>query len=167
MTTNVWLEQQWFDYKLKWDPEEYGDNFETHFCCLMLILKYQPIGGVSKLHVPSELIWLPGIWANLNSLVIASTFKLLLLQTWFSTTMQMETTKSQSWPKPFSIQTDLLFGYDMFHYDLIDNSILLFTRNRQLFTRVPVRLMSNIFHLTSKLVLWNSARGRKCIAVVY
>ncbi|XP_067124190.1 acetylcholine receptor subunit alpha-like 1 [Centruroides vittatus] len=41
MTTNVWVEQEWNDYKLRWDPEEYG--------------------GVSKLHVPAEQIWLPDI----------------------------------------------------------------------------------------------------------
>ena len=33
--------QEWFDYKLKWDPEDYG--------------------GVKTLHVPSENIWLPDI----------------------------------------------------------------------------------------------------------
>ncbi|XP_022237004.1 acetylcholine receptor subunit alpha-like 1, partial [Limulus polyphemus] len=32
---------EWTDYKLRWDPEEYG--------------------GVSKLHVPAEQIWLPDI----------------------------------------------------------------------------------------------------------
>ncbi|XP_054718591.1 uncharacterized protein LOC129227990 [Uloborus diversus] len=41
MTTNVWVEQEWNDYKLRWEPEEYG--------------------GVSKLHVPAEQIWLPDI----------------------------------------------------------------------------------------------------------
>ncbi|XP_064459793.1 acetylcholine receptor subunit alpha-like 1 [Ornithodoros turicata] len=41
MTTNVWVEQEWNDYKLRWDPEEYG--------------------GVSKVHVPAEQIWLPDI----------------------------------------------------------------------------------------------------------
>lgn len=61
MTTNMWVEQvsplsnfrrrvtrcptrtlqEWFDYKLKWDPDEYG--------------------GVKTLHVPSENIWLPDI----------------------------------------------------------------------------------------------------------
>ncbi|XP_043287466.1 acetylcholine receptor subunit alpha-like 1 [Venturia canescens] len=41
MTTNVWVEQEWNDYKLKWNPEEYG--------------------GVETLHVPSEHIWLPDI----------------------------------------------------------------------------------------------------------
>ena len=41
MTTNVWLEQQWFDYKLMWTPDDYG--------------------GVERLYVPSEEIWLPDI----------------------------------------------------------------------------------------------------------
>ncbi|XP_040571340.1 acetylcholine receptor subunit alpha-like isoform X2 [Lepeophtheirus salmonis] len=41
MTTNLWVEQYWFDYKLKWDPEEYG--------------------GVRQLHVPSDHIWRPDI----------------------------------------------------------------------------------------------------------
>ncbi|CAH0390559.1 unnamed protein product [Bemisia tabaci] len=41
MTTNMWVEQEWNDYKLKWNPEEYG--------------------GVDTLHVPSEHIWLPDI----------------------------------------------------------------------------------------------------------
>ncbi|XP_076047799.1 acetylcholine receptor subunit alpha-like 1 [Oratosquilla oratoria] len=41
MTTNVWVEQEWEDYKLVWDPDEYG--------------------GVETLHVPSEHIWLPDI----------------------------------------------------------------------------------------------------------
>lgn len=33
--------QKWFDYKLQWNPEEYG--------------------GVEMLYVPSEHIWLPDI----------------------------------------------------------------------------------------------------------
>ncbi|KAK0181639.1 hypothetical protein PV327_003909 [Microctonus hyperodae] len=41
MTTNVWVEQKWFDYKLQWDPDDYG--------------------GVEMLYVPSENIWLPDI----------------------------------------------------------------------------------------------------------
>ncbi|CAM1330534.1 nAChRa1 (predicted) [Pycnogonum litorale] len=41
MTTNVWVEQEWTDNKLIWSPEEYG--------------------GVTKLYVPAELIWLPDI----------------------------------------------------------------------------------------------------------
>jgi len=41
MTTNVWVEQKWLDYKLKWNPDEYG--------------------GVEMLYVPSQHIWLPDI----------------------------------------------------------------------------------------------------------
>jgi nicotinic acetylcholine receptor len=41
MATNVWVEQEWTDNKLRWDPTEYG--------------------GVSTLYVPSEQIWLPDI----------------------------------------------------------------------------------------------------------
>ncbi|XP_043224848.1 acetylcholine receptor subunit alpha-like [Amphibalanus amphitrite] len=41
MTTNLWVEQHWEDYKLKWEPGEYG--------------------GVTMLHVPSDHIWRPDI----------------------------------------------------------------------------------------------------------
>ncbi|XP_025077297.1 acetylcholine receptor subunit alpha-like isoform X2 [Pomacea canaliculata] len=41
MTTNVWLRQEWMDKKLTWVPSEYG--------------------GVDRLYVPSEHIWLPDI----------------------------------------------------------------------------------------------------------
>ncbi|XP_039758344.1 acetylcholine receptor subunit beta-like 2 isoform X3 [Pararge aegeria] len=41
MTTNLWVEQKWFDYKLQWNPDDYG--------------------GLEMLYVPSEHIWLPDI----------------------------------------------------------------------------------------------------------
>lgn len=41
LTTNVWLEHEWQDYKFSWDPSEYG--------------------GVTEIYVPSEHIWLPDI----------------------------------------------------------------------------------------------------------
>ncbi|KAF7706980.1 hypothetical protein HF521_018198 [Silurus meridionalis] len=41
MTTNVWLRQEWADYKLRWNPEDYG--------------------GITFIRVPSESIWLPDI----------------------------------------------------------------------------------------------------------
>ena len=37
----VYYDQEWHDYKLKWNPNDYG--------------------GVKHLHVPSEHIWLPDI----------------------------------------------------------------------------------------------------------
>ncbi|XP_065226403.1 acetylcholine receptor subunit beta-like 2 isoform X2 [Planococcus citri] len=41
VTASIWVVQKWFDYKLRWDPIEYG--------------------GLEKIIVPSELIWLPDI----------------------------------------------------------------------------------------------------------
>ncbi|OWK00011.1 CHRNA1, partial [Cervus elaphus hippelaphus] len=41
VTTNVRLKQQWVDYNLKWNPDDYG--------------------GVKKIHIPSEKIWRPDI----------------------------------------------------------------------------------------------------------
>ncbi|XP_070543396.1 neuronal acetylcholine receptor subunit alpha-3-like [Ptychodera flava] len=41
MTANVWLKQQWYDYRLSWDP-----------------IKYE---NLSILRVPSQMLWLPDI----------------------------------------------------------------------------------------------------------
>nr|XP_006007648.1 PREDICTED: neuronal acetylcholine receptor subunit beta-3 [Latimeria chalumnae] len=41
MTTNVWLKQEWTDYMLRWDPDDYG--------------------GIKAIRVPSESLWLPDI----------------------------------------------------------------------------------------------------------
>ncbi|NXL88565.1 ACHA2 protein, partial [Alectura lathami] len=41
MTTNVWLKQEWSDYKLRWNPEDF-DN-------------------VTSIRVPSEMIWIPDL----------------------------------------------------------------------------------------------------------
>lgn len=41
MTVNVWVRQEWRDYKLAWDPARYG--------------------GVRHLFVPADKIWLPDI----------------------------------------------------------------------------------------------------------
>ncbi|KAM6972687.1 neuronal acetylcholine receptor subunit beta-2-like [Aplochiton taeniatus] len=41
MTTNLWLCQEWNDYRLRWDPEKYE--------------------GIKKLRIPSKHIWLPDI----------------------------------------------------------------------------------------------------------
>nr|XP_046193665.1 neuronal acetylcholine receptor subunit beta-2-like [Oncorhynchus gorbuscha] len=41
MTTNLWLFQEWNDYRLRWDPEKYE--------------------GIKKLRIPSQHIWLPDI----------------------------------------------------------------------------------------------------------
>ncbi|XP_052425549.1 neuronal acetylcholine receptor subunit alpha-2 [Carassius gibelio] len=41
MTTNVWVKQEWSDYKLHWNPEEYEN--------------------VTSIRIPSEIIWRPDI----------------------------------------------------------------------------------------------------------
>ncbi|XP_041945314.1 neuronal acetylcholine receptor subunit alpha-2 [Alosa sapidissima] len=41
MTTNVWLKQEWYDYKLRWNPADY-DN-------------------VTSMRIPSQFIWRPDI----------------------------------------------------------------------------------------------------------
>nr|XP_020138261.1 neuronal acetylcholine receptor subunit alpha-2 isoform X2 [Microcebus murinus] len=41
MTTNVWLKQEWNDYKLRWNPANFGN--------------------ITSLRVPSEMIWTPDI----------------------------------------------------------------------------------------------------------
>ncbi|KAK9393870.1 Neuronal acetylcholine receptor subunit alpha-3 [Crotalus adamanteus] len=41
MTTNVWLNQEWIDYRLAWEPSEYE--------------------GIHKLRIPAKKVWLPDI----------------------------------------------------------------------------------------------------------
>ncbi|EHB17796.1 Neuronal acetylcholine receptor subunit alpha-4 [Heterocephalus glaber] len=41
MTTNVWVKQEWHDYKLRWEPSDYEN--------------------VTSIRIPSELIWRPDI----------------------------------------------------------------------------------------------------------
>uniref|UniRef100_A0A0N5C4N5 Neur_chan_LBD domain-containing protein n=2 Tax=Strongyloides papillosus TaxID=174720 RepID=A0A0N5C4N5_STREA len=41
LTTNVWLEMNWIDAKLQWDPKKYG--------------------GIKTLHIPSDLLWTPDL----------------------------------------------------------------------------------------------------------
>ncbi|CAG2167598.1 unnamed protein product [Oppiella nova] len=69
MTTNVWVNQEWMDHKLKWDPEEYGGVSQLYVPAEEIwlpdikFLKWDPeeYGGVSQLYVPAEEIWLPDI----------------------------------------------------------------------------------------------------------
>uniref|UniRef100_UPI00358E21B6 neuronal acetylcholine receptor subunit beta-4-like n=1 Tax=Myxine glutinosa TaxID=7769 RepID=UPI00358E21B6 len=41
MTTNVWLTQEWLDYRLTWEPNDYE--------------------GIKKLRIPAHFVWLPDI----------------------------------------------------------------------------------------------------------
>uniref|UniRef100_A0A8C5X8J6 Acetylcholine receptor subunit gamma n=1 Tax=Malurus cyaneus samueli TaxID=2593467 RepID=A0A8C5X8J6_9PASS len=55
LTTNVWIEMQWVDYRLSWDPEQY-DNIQL-------------------LRVPSTMVWLPDVVLENN---IDGTFEITL-----------------------------------------------------------------------------------------
>ncbi|XP_053565032.1 acetylcholine receptor subunit gamma [Bombina bombina] len=46
LTTNVWVEMQWTDYRLRWDPERYH--------------------GISMMRIPSTMVWLPDIGLENN-----------------------------------------------------------------------------------------------------
>ena len=74
MTTNLWVEQFWRDYKLKWDPVEYG--------------------GVRQLHVPSDHIWRPDI-VLYNKWVAHA--QLLLTRDFCSDPLVVTNLKSEKW----------------------------------------------------------------------
>ncbi|XP_073529222.1 acetylcholine receptor subunit gamma [Phyllobates terribilis] len=46
LTTNVWVEMQWIDYRLSWKPEEHG--------------------GIETTRIPSTMVWLPDIGLENN-----------------------------------------------------------------------------------------------------
>ncbi|KAM9315930.1 acetylcholine receptor subunit gamma-like [Gastrophryne carolinensis] len=46
LTTNVWVEMQWNDYRLSWDPKEYG--------------------GIEVTRIPSTMVWLPDVGLENN-----------------------------------------------------------------------------------------------------
>lgn len=60
MTTNLWVKQKWYDYKLRWDPEEYVGSIVI-FSPYILFKMFHLKGGVEQLYVPSEQIWLPDV----------------------------------------------------------------------------------------------------------
>nr|XP_013797268.1 PREDICTED: acetylcholine receptor subunit gamma [Apteryx mantelli mantelli] len=55
LTTNVWIEMQWCDYRLRWDPKSYDD--------------------IELLRVPSTMVWLPDVVLENN---IDGTFEITL-----------------------------------------------------------------------------------------
>ncbi|KAM4772584.1 acetylcholine receptor subunit gamma [Rhinophrynus dorsalis] len=46
LTTNVWVEMQWKDYRLSWDPKQYH--------------------GISMMRIPSTMVWLPDVGLENN-----------------------------------------------------------------------------------------------------
>eukprot|EP00094_Tigriopus_californicus_P003578 TCALIF_03441-PA protein Name:"Similar to nAChRbeta2 Acetylcholine receptor subunit beta-like 2 (Drosophila melanogaster)" AED:0.20 eAED:0.20 QI:178/0.77/0.7/1/0.88/0.8/10/0/416 len=109
MTTNVWIEQKWFDYKLKWKPEDYG--------------------GVDTLYVPSQHIWLPDIVLFNNAdgkyevtLMTKARLKYTGELIWKPPAIYKSSCKINVEWFPFDEQTcDMKFGswtYDAFQLDL-------------------------------------------------
>lgn len=109
MTTNMWVEQEWQDYKLRWNPEEYG--------------------GVDTVYVPAEQIWLPDIVlfnnADGNYEVIMMTKAVLHYDgkvTWKPPAMYRSTCEIDVEWFPFDLQSCLMkFGswtYDGHEVDL-------------------------------------------------
>ncbi|XP_068137370.1 acetylcholine receptor subunit gamma isoform X1 [Hyperolius riggenbachi] len=55
LTTNVWVEMQWRDYRLSWDPTQYG--------------------GIEVTRIPSTMVWLPDVGLENN---VDGTFNIAL-----------------------------------------------------------------------------------------
>nr|AWJ68157.1 putative nicotinic acetylcholine receptor 6 [Hirudo verbana] len=89
MTTNVWLDQQWFDYRLTWHAEEYG--------------------GADRLFVPSDEIWLPDI-VLYNSADGNFTVKLMTKATIYSNGLVM-------WKPPAVYKSLCFIDVEFFPFD--------------------------------------------------
>lgn len=57
MTTNLWVKQKWYDYKLRWDPEEYNGVTE-------LYVKFEP-DWFSFVKLTFLFLQSGAVWANL------------------------------------------------------------------------------------------------------
>ncbi|CAN7980015.1 unnamed protein product [Ixodes pacificus] len=89
MTTNLWVEQYWYDYKLTWDPNEYG--------------------GVDMLHVPSDHIWRPDIVLYNNA---DGNFEVTL-----STKAQLNYTGRIQWKPPAIYKSSCEIDVEYFPFD--------------------------------------------------
>lgn len=98
LSTNVWVEQTWHDYKLEWQPENYE--------------------GIDMIHVPAENIWIPDIVLFNNAdgnyeltLVAKATVHSNGTVVWKPPTMFRSTCEIDVEYFPFDIQTCFLrFG---------------------------------------------------------
>ncbi|XP_037517519.1 acetylcholine receptor subunit alpha-like [Rhipicephalus sanguineus] len=89
MTTNLWVEQYWDDYKLSWDPRDYG--------------------GVDMLHVPSDHIWRPDIVLYNNA---DGNFEVTL-----STKAQLNYTGRIQWKPPAIYKSSCEIDVEFFPFD--------------------------------------------------
>ncbi|XP_023345770.1 acetylcholine receptor subunit beta-like 2 [Eurytemora carolleeae] len=89
MTTNVWVDQTWMDYKLQWNPEDYG--------------------GVETLYVPSERIWLPDIVLYNNA---DGTYEVRLM-----TKAELKYTGHVKWTPPAIYKSSCQINVEWFPFD--------------------------------------------------
>ena len=61
MTTNLWIEQFWYDYKLKWNPEEYGGEYSLNW------LLARPVSAIMQVDL--------NIFCLMNMIEVSSIFK--------------------------------------------------------------------------------------------
>ncbi|XP_053318903.1 neuronal acetylcholine receptor subunit beta-4 [Spea bombifrons] len=110
MTTNVWLNQEWVDYRLTWNPKAYD--------------------GIKKLRIPSKQIWLPDIvlYNNADGTYEVSLFSNVIVQSngsiaWLPPAIYKSACKIEVKHFPFDQQNCTLkfrsWTYDYTEIDLV------------------------------------------------
>ncbi|OQV13810.1 Acetylcholine receptor subunit beta-like 2 [Hypsibius exemplaris] len=89
ITTNVWVRQEWNDYKLQWDPAEYGN--------------------ITVLYIPSEYMWLPDIVLYNNA---DGNYEVTLM-----TKAEVRYTGAVRWEPPAIYKSYCLINVEYFPYD--------------------------------------------------
>ncbi|KAM3929969.1 acetylcholine receptor subunit gamma [Leptodactylus fuscus] len=89
LTTNVWVEMQWTDYRLNWNPAEYG--------------------GIEITRIPSTMVWLPDIGLANN---VDGTFNIALY-----TNTLVSYDGSMYWLPPAIYQSDCPIVVTYFPFD--------------------------------------------------
>ncbi|KAG9509157.1 Acetylcholine receptor subunit beta-like 2, partial [Fragariocoptes setiger] len=134
LSTNVWVEQTWFDHKLSWDPNKYA--------------------GIEMIHVPAEELWIPDIVLfnnadgnyELNMLTKAKVFHTGMIE-WKPPTMFKSTCEIDVEYFPFDVQSCLMrFGSWTYAGDEVE------IQHKENKTRVPVGIDLSEFY---KNVEWD------------
>ncbi|XP_055335168.1 acetylcholine receptor subunit alpha-type unc-63-like [Paramacrobiotus metropolitanus] len=89
ITTNVWVRQEWNDYKLSWDPKEYGN--------------------ITVLYIPSEYMWLPDIVLYNNA---DGNYEVTLM-----TKVEVRSNGDVRWEPPAIYKSYCLINVEFFPYD--------------------------------------------------
>ncbi|CAF0756649.1 unnamed protein product [Brachionus calyciflorus] len=112
ITTNCWLNQNWIDNKLKWNPEDYD--------------------FIKSIHIPAERIWKPDIllvnnadsWAKISSISTNAFVKYDGNVTWLSTVIFKSSCSINVRYFPFDEQVcDMIFASWTFDGFLIDINV--------------------------------------------